>query len=293
MDLWVMVNTRAGKQRAREYGEQIREALAREGAAPRLCYTETLEQASALLEEAARRRPDLLVCCGGDGTLSQAVNRLEEQGASLPLGYIPLGTTNDFASSLGLSRDPEQAAGQILRGKVHPLDLGRLQGRRFLYVASFGAFTQSSYKTGQGWKSALGHLAYVLESLRELPGIRPCSLEVEGEGFSWKGEFIFGAVTNSTSLGGVVKLDPSQVCLDDGLLELTLVQMPQGPRDLGKIAAMLRRGKLEGELVLHRQVRQAMFSCGQAFPWSLDGEYFPGGETLTLQAQPRSLQLVY
>ena len=219
--------------------------------------------------------------------------RLEEQGASLPLGYIPLGTTNDFASSLGLSRNPEQAAGQILRGKVHPLDLGRLQGRRFLYVASFGAFTQSSYKTGQGWKSALGHLAYVLESLRELPGIRPCSLEVEGEGFSWKGEFIFGAVTNSTSLGGVVKLDPSQVCLDDGLLELTLVQMPQGPRDLGKIAAMLRRGKLEGELVLHRQVRQAMFSCGQAFPWSLDGEYFPGGETLTLQVQPRSLQLVY
>ena len=98
MDLWVMVNTRAGKQRAREYGEQIREALAREGAVPRLCYTETLEQASALLEEAARRRPDLLVCCGGDGTLSQAVNRLEEQGASLPLGYIPLGTTNDFAS---------------------------------------------------------------------------------------------------------------------------------------------------------------------------------------------------
>ena len=168
MDLWVMVNTRAGKQRAREYGEQIREALAREGAVPRLCYTETLEQASALLEEAARRRPDLLVCCGGDGTLSQAVNRLEEQGASLPLGYIPLGTTNDFASSLGLSRDPEQAAGQVLRGKVHPLDLGRLQGRRFLFVASFGAFTQSSYKTGQGWKSALGHLAYVLESLREL-----------------------------------------------------------------------------------------------------------------------------
>ena len=293
MEVWILANTRAGKHKARQEGESVRRVFALGGARVRMAYTGSLEEAEGFLQRAAAQKPDLLVCCGGDGTLSQAVNRLEEQGASLPLGYIPLGTTNDFASSLGLSRDPEQAAGQILRGKVHPLDLGRLQGRRFLYVASFGAFTQSSYKTGQGWKSALGHLAYVLESLRELPGIRPCSLEVEGEGFSWKGEFVFGAVTNSTSLGGVVKLDPSQVCLDDGLLELTLVQMPQGPRDLGKIAAMLRRGKLEGELVLHRQVRQAMFSCGQAFPWSLDGEYFPGGETLTLQVQPRSLQLVH
>ncbi len=293
MEVWVMVNGRAGRQRGKKYGERIRQAFLRAGVEPRLRYTESLEEAAAFLREAANNPPDRLVCCGGDGTLNGTVNLLGELGASLELGYIPLGTTNDFAASLGLPRDVEEAAARVLEGRARALDLGELSGRRFLYVADFGLFTQSSYKTGQGLKSALGHLAYVLEGLRELPELRPCPVEVRGEGFSWKGEFAFGAVTNSTSRGGGVKLDPRRVRLDDGLMELTLVTVPRGPREVAQAAAMLRRGRLEGELVLRRQVAWAAFHSPRAFPWSLDGEYFPGEEDLALGTKPRGLWLVY
>ena len=293
MNVWIMVNTRAGRQRAREFGTQIEQAFGAHGITPRVEYTQSLDQARAFLEEGVKEQPQLLICCGGDGTLSQAVHTLEELGDSLTLGYIPMGTTNDFASSLGLSRDPAQAAEQILQGTPHGLDLGCLGDRNFLYVASLGAFTQSSYRTAQGMKSALGHLAYILESVRELPSIRPCQLQVEGEDFSWEGEFLFGAVTNSTSVGGMIKLDPSQVGLDDGLLELTLVKMPRNPLELGEIARMISRGRLEGELVLQQSIRQAEFRCAQAYPWSLDGEYFPGGEQLRFSLKPGAIRLVY
>ena len=292
MNLWMMVNTRAGRQRSRENGERIRRAFALGGAVPRVAYTATLEEADSFLEEAARQRPDLLVCCGGDGTLSQAVNRLDSLGASLPLGYIPLGTTNDFASSLELPRDPGKAAERILRGSLRPLDLGRLGDRLFLYVASFGAFTQSSYKTGQELKSALGHLAYVLESARELPFLRACPAEVVTEEAGDQGDFLFGAVTNSLSVGGVLHLDKDKVRLDDGLLELTLVRMPRNPWELGQILSLLRRGGWDGKLVIRRPVTQVEFRCSQPFSWSLDGQLFSGGEALACRVEPGKLPLV-
>ena len=209
----------------------------------------------------------------------------------MPLGFVPMGTTNDFANSLGMPKEPARAAEQILHGESHRLDLGSFEGRRFLYVASFGAFTQSSYKAPPQVKATLGHLAYVLESARELPFLKPCPLRVETEGACWEGEFLFGAVTNSLWVGGVMQLDPEQVRLDDGLLELTLVRMPKNPVELGQAAHMLRRGSLDGQLVTQASVRRAAFACGEEFPWSLDGEYLPGAPRLELEALPQALEL--
>lgn len=288
-----MVNTRAGRQRARSEGERVRRVFALGGARTRAAYTDTLQEGADFLERAAAARPDLLVCCGGDGTLSQAVNTLHGLGARLPLGYVPMGTTNDFAATLGLPRDPARAAEQALHGSARLLDLGRFGSREFLYVASFGAFTQSSYRAAPRVKAALGHLAYLLESAKELPFLRPCALRVETEDRAYEGEFLFGAVSNSLSVGGVLKLDPATVLLDDGLLELTLVRMPKSPVELGQAAHMLRRGRFDGELVLQRPVRWARFQCQEPFPWSLDGEYVPGGEDLQVQALPRALEMVF
>ena len=286
-----MVNTRAGRQRPRENGERVRRVFALGGAHTRTAYTASLEEADSFLERAAAAGPDLLVICGGDGTLSHSVNVLARLGADLPLGYVPMGTINDFAASLGLPKEPGRAAEQILRGKSRRLDLGCVGGQRFLYVASFGAFTQSSYKAPPQVKATLGHLAYVLESARELPFLKPCPLRVETEGACWEGEFLFGAVTNSLWVGGVMQLDPEQVRLDDGLLELTLVRMPKNPVELGQAAHMLRRGSLDGQLVTQASVRRAAFACGEEFPWSLDGEYLHGAPRLDLEALPQALEL--
>lgn len=292
MEVWIMINTRAGRQHARENGERIRRVFALGGARVRAAYTDTVEEARDFLEKAVQQQPDRLVCCGGDGTLSFAVNVLAQMGAKLPLGYIPMGTTNDFASSLGIAKEPSKAAEQIQNGVLHQLDLGRFQDRRFLYVASFGAFTQSSYKVDQGKKAALGHFAYVLEGAKELPFVRPCAATVETEEERFEGEFLFGAVSNSTSLGGVVKLDSEQVWMDDGLLELTLVRMPKNPLEMGQIAQMMGQGRLQGDLVIQRSVKEVTFCCPQPFPWSLDGEYASGEEQIRITVEPGGLDLI-
>ena len=262
------------------------------GARARVAYTDTVEEGAAFLQQAAEAQPDLLVCCGGDGTLSQALNVLQQLDAKLPLGYVPMGTTNDFAASLGLPKEPAKAAEQILHGQPRLLDLGRFGEREFLYVASFGAFTQSSYKAAPQVKAVLGHLAYVLESAKELPFLRACSLQVDTGDALYEGEYLFGAVSNTLSVGGVLKLDPQAVHLDDGLLELTLVRMPKNPVELGQAAAMLGRGKYDGDLVLQRTVRRAVLTCGEEFPWSLDGEYVPGAAQIEIETLPQALELV-
>ncbi|MGI6255117.1 MAG: diacylglycerol/lipid kinase family protein [Acutalibacter sp.] len=291
-EVWILANAQAGRRHARENGEAVRQVFDQGGCRTQMTYTETVQQAQEFLDRAASAHPDLVVCCGGDGTLSLTVNYLGELGAALPLGYVPMGTTNDFAASLGLSKDPAKAAQQILQGSPKVVDLGAFNQRRFLYVASFGAFTQSSYRAAPMAKAALGHFAYVLEGARELPCLRPCPAQVETDGGKFSGEFLFGAVSSSTSIGGVLKLDPAKVQLDDGLLELTLVRMPKNPVELGQALLMLQKGNADGELVILRQVRQAAFSCQEEFPWSLDGEYVPGDRQVDIQVLPGAVELV-
>ena len=290
--VWILVNAQAGRRHAQENGEQVRRVLAGGNCRTHLACTQTLQEAQEFLDQAAEIQPDLLICCGGDGTLSLTVNYLERKGVSLPLGYVPMGTTNDFAATLGLPKDPAKAAERILNGSPHPLDLGEFGQQRFLYVASFGAFTQSSYRTAPLAKAALGHLAYVLESAWELPGLRPCPARIEVGEDTWEGEFLFGAVSSSTSIGGVLKLDPSIVQLDDGLLELTLVRMPKNPVELAQALLLLQKGESDGQLVIRRQMEKARFTCGEAFPWSLDGEYVPGAGEVEIQVLPKAVELV-
>ena len=159
---------------------------------------------------------DIVVCCGGDGTLNETITGLIRAGSTVPVGYIPAGTTNDFASSLKLSGNPMQAAQDIVDGNVIPYDVGRFGDRYFSYVASFGAFTKSSYIVPQNIKNALGHTAYVLGGISELSQIRKEHIRMEIDGEIVEDDFLFGAICNSTSIGGILTLDPKQVDMGDG-----------------------------------------------------------------------------
>ena len=159
---------------------------------------------------------DLVVAAGGDGTLNEVISGLMRLDAPPPLGYLPQGTTNDFASSLQIPRTPASAAKNIVQNRMRELDIGRWNERSFIYVASFGAFTRSSYAASQAAKNALGHFAYILEGMKDLNTLRPYHIRLTADGEVLDGDYLFGAVCNSTSIGGLMKLDPERVVLDFG-----------------------------------------------------------------------------
>ncbi|MCQ2446207.1 MAG: YegS/Rv2252/BmrU family lipid kinase [Clostridia bacterium] len=221
---------------------------------------------------------DLLVCCGGDGTLNEvAGGLLEVDPAVCPkLGYIPAGTCNDFASSLEIPLDAVAAAKRILKGKSTPLDIGSFHGRQFMYVASFGAFTEASYSTPQAMKNTLGHFAYVLKGVTSIKDIKPYHAKFEVNGKTYEDDYIFASVSNSTSIAGIVKLDRALVDLSDGLFEVALVKNPKNLSGLMDIAKAVLEKNLNSEYITLLHAASVTFSSDEDIPWTLDGEFDPG-----------------
>ena len=206
-----------------------------------------------------------------------------------PLGYIPAGSTNDFAASLHLPDQPLEAARVITASGGRPLDVGSFNGRPFIYVASFGAFTRASYSAPQNVKNDLGHLAYILEGVKDLSTLRPYRASVATEEECFDGEFLFGAVTNATSVGGLVKLKEDQVCLDDGLFELLLIPNPKSIADLQGLARSLLLQDFTGGGVIFRHVHTLTVQTPEDLPWALDGEFDPGGAQVEIHNLHRRL----
>ena len=225
---------------------------------------------------------DRIVCYGGDGTLNETVTGLMDLPVPPPLGYIPGGSTNDFAASLHLSDQPAEVAKQILDSSGKKLDVGTFNGRPFVYVASFGAFTKASYSAPQSAKNDLGHLAYILEGVKDLSTLRPYEATVTADGETFSGSFLFGAVTNATSVGGLMKLPEDQVVLDDGRFELLLIPNPKSPLDLQALLRSLLLQDYTGDGVIFRHASDIVVETPESFPWTLDGEYGPGQERIEI-----------
>lgn len=235
------------------------------------------------LVEAEGARFDRIVCCGGDGTLNETVSGLMRLEAPPPLGYIPSGSTNDFAASLSLSPDPVQTARRITASAGRALDVGSFNGRPFVYVASFGAFTKASYSAPQSIKNDLGHLAYLLEGVKDLSTLRPYRAVVTTQDEIFDGSFLFGAVTNATSVGGLMKLQKEKVVLDDGLFELLLIPNPTNAAELQALIRCLVLQDFDGAGVIFRHVSAVSVTTPEGFPWTLDGEYGSGAERIEIR----------
>ena len=229
--------------------------------------------------EAAERlagEVDLIVCCGGDGTFNETVSGLLKSGRDVNLGYIPAGSTNDFAASLKLSSNILQAAQDILEGEPVPYDVGKFGDRYFSYVASFGAFTRASYATPQSVKNALGHTAYVLEGISEISQIRPEHVRLELDGEIVEGDFLFGAISNSTSVGGILTLDESQVDMGDGKFEILLVRAPKDILEVGECIRALQSQTYNCAMITFRSAERVRITASEDMDWTLDGEREPG-----------------
>ena len=227
-------------------------------------------------EELAKKEAskyDVVACIGGDGTLGETIAGLMHLDIRPPVCHIPLGTANDVAETLNLPLNPLKAARLIQTGKTIPIDVGRFGGKHFIYIAAFGAFTEVAYQTPTENKKNLGHLAYLLEGVSSLAKITPRKLTVEFDGGNRvEGEFIFGAVANTTSIAGLVKIKQDMVDLSDGAFEVVLVKNPKNILDINNIFIGIFTQKYDSEYVQVFKAKEVRFLFQEPVPWTRDGE---------------------
>lgn len=218
---------------------------------------------------------DILVCSGGDGTLNEVIQGCMSSETPCPIGYIPFGSTNDFARGLGIPKEPEAAVECIIHGVPMPVDIGSFNDKYFTYVAAFGAFTEISYQTSQQFKNVLGHTAYILNGISKLSKIRTCRMRIEYDGGVIEDEFLYGMVTNSSSVARFLAL--SAVKWDDGLFEVTLIRKPANLLELhGLIAAFskIQIGLEKRYLHYFRTSKLKVTNLDdEPVSWTIDGEY--------------------
>lgn len=219
---------------------------------------------------------DMVVCSGGDGTLDEVVNGMLQCDEKLPIGYIPAGSTNDFARSLGISSNMVEAANEIVEGKVFSCDVGQFNDEAFVYVAAFGLFTEVSYATDQNLKNMLGHVAYILEGAKSLASIKTYKMEFESEERIVEGEFVYGMVTNSTSVGGFKNIAAKDVELNDGKFEVVLVKKPSNVEELRETIQALVVQNYDSPCIQSYKTSKIIARSEEEVSWSLDGEF--GGE---------------
>ncbi len=275
-----IMNPNAGQRQGRRWLPELLQQLTRSGYLCTVFITEKRGDAQAIVLDLADQF-DLIVACGGDGTLNEVIAGLQLGGHQTPIGYLPCGSTNDFASGIGLPTDLIRACEEITSGTPSPLDIGRFGPDRFFsYTASFGAFTSVSYSTPQNVKNILGYAAYILEGIRSLSGIHPIHMKMTAGETVREEDYIFGSVCNSTSLGGLLKLDNSMVHMNDGLFEALLIPFPADLGELNAILQALYSRDFESSHLTFVRAPSFVFECDEPLHWTLDGEEAVG-ETVT------------
>lgn len=287
----LVVNPYAGTRKAYKQLADIVAILNRGGYDVSVYITDGQADAAAAVRKRAKD-VDVVACCGGDGTFNETVTGVLESDADVPIGYIPAGSTNDFAASLQLPTDLLAAAQRIVDGQPYPYDVGRFEDRYFSYVASFGAFTKASYATPQSIKNALGHTAYLLEGIQELSQIKDVHVMLETEDGVIEDNFLFGAVCNSTSLGGILTLDPQKVDMSDGKFELLLVRAPRELSEVKDCLQALKRQQYDCGMITFRSVSSVKVWADPTMSWTLDGEHADGQREVEITNLHRAIKLL-
>lgn len=236
---------------------------------------------------------DIVVCIGGDGTFNEMVSGLVKNSLRPLVGYIPSGSTNDFAAGMKISLKPVSAATDIVTGKERTIDVGMFNGRIFAYTASFGAFTKSSYATPRDLKNNLGYFAYVLEGIKEITDIKSYRLKVLSAGYETEGSYIFGAVCNSKQIGGgVVRFPESDVDMNDGFLEVLLVKEPKNAWELGQLLMDLQEKNYSGKMFEYFKAEKLTITTDEKLDWTIDGEFQNGSEKIEIKNIKSAVRLI-
>ena len=291
MKILFVMNPKAGTKKAQKY---LADILGEFCGAGHTVITHVTAGPGDAIQAVIRysKEVDLVVCCGGDGTFNETVNGIMQCGIHVPIGYIPAGSTNDFAASLKLPTQPIKAARAILEGKPVRYDIGQFGSRYFSYVASFGAFTKASYATPQSVKNTLGHTAYILEGIQELSQIRPIHVKLELDEEVIEDNFLFGAISNSTSVGGILTLDPQQVDMQDGKFEILLVRAPRKMGEISECIQALSTQRYNCQMITFRSSSLVRVTADENMVWTLDGERAEGASILDIYNLKQAIRLM-
>lgn len=288
----IIMNPRSGTMRANRYLTEIAELFVRNGYMPTVLITTKQGDGTVYAKKYAPEY-DLVVAIGGDGTFNEVASGVVECGVRVPLGYIPAGSTNDFANSLELSKDVIQNAKNILSGEVRAIDLGSFNGRTFSYIASFGAFTRASYATPQSIKNILGHAAYVLAGVKEVANLKPIHMAIEADGQLYEGDYLLGAISNSTSVAGLLTIKREYVDMSDGMFELLLIKTPKDPLELAELVHMLGlQNFYDTNMITFLNAKEFHIKSGSDVSWTLDGEYQEGLEEIHIRNMEGAIDMV-
>lgn len=279
----LVVNPVSGKKLAKQYMMRMINRFDQAGYNVTACCTQINKNAYDIVKNRGREF-DIVVCCGGDGTLKETVCGIMELGLDIPVGYLPMGSTNDFAHSMNIPTDVFEAVEAIINGEPKPVDIGQFGDENFIYVAGFGNFTAISYSANQKLKNVLGKNAYYLQAVKEFFRMKPFHARVEADGEFFEGDYFYGEASNSYSIAGMPVLHNMGVEFDDGKHELILVEMFKSPADILRLANdMVHKTVADNPSVIIRHCDHIKFMFDEPTPFTLDGEF--GGEHLEVEAK--------
>lgn len=289
----LIVNPVAGKMKAKTTLMGVIEELEKGDMTVTVRLTKKRGHAIEIAAAAKAEGYDTVVCFGGDGTLNETISGLQSSGAALPLGYIPAGSTNDFATSMKLPSVPSKAAAVVASGEPRDIDIGCFGGDKyFTYIAAFGIFTAASYSVSQDIKNVLGHLAYILQGVKEIGNLRSYHVKIESEGRVTEGDYLFGSISNSTSVAGIVKLKAELVDISDGLFEIGLIPVPKTIAELNKIITALTTSNFSNGGMTFYKASKVTVTCDEPLDWTLDGEHATSDGSVVIENVHRAVRFL-
>lgn len=290
--LLLVVNPCSGRAKMRTELLKVVEILSAADYSVTVYPTKARDDAKNFVANLSENEFSLIVVCGGDGTLNEVISGLMQAKLNCKLGYIPSGTLNEWSSGLKISKIIKDAAKDIVDGREISLDIGKFGNKYFSYTASFGAFTSASYSAPQDIKNALGQAAYFFEGIKSLSNIKPIHLKFKSKDREIEGDFLFGAISNSLSVGGIVKFDQNVVKLNDGLFEVLLIRNPENILKLQPLIDGILRQEFDREGMEFFHTDQITVTGGEDVSWTLDGEYAAGAKTIEIKNINNAIKLI-
>lgn len=294
--LLLIMNPKSGVMLAPKYMAKIIERFSGAGFLTQVLMTTARGDA----REFAHRyggESDVVVVSGGDGTLNEVIDGLISGSFHTPIGYIPSGSTNDFANSIGLPKYIFDCVDTVIEGRPQNVDIGSFNGRYFSYVASFGAFTSVTYSVPQNLKNIFGHAAYVMGGITELANLKPIHARITADPGTpdekvVEGDYVLGAVCNSRSVGGILNLEKLDVDMNDGLMEVLLIKMPRDIIALNDIAISTLGGSFKSNQIESFSARDLTIQIDEDVHWTLDGEYEAGAGVCEIHTLESAITMI-
>lgn len=289
-DMLFIYNPKAGKAQIKNHLVDILDIFVKAGYEVTVYPTQSHGDA---IKKTMKKKDkyDIVVCSGGDGTLDEVFTGMMKCEKKVPIGYIPAGSTNDFAMSLNVPKNMVQAAQTVVDGETYAVDVGEFNDDVFAYIAAFGLFTEVSYSTDQQVKNMLGHVAYLLEGVKRLSTIKSYKLKVTLNDEVIEDDFIFGMITNSFSVGGFQGITGNEVKMDDGMFEVTLIKRPMNPLELNRVMAALVDREVDSECMYCYKAKEIRIESEEEVAWTLDGEFGGNHQEVTIKNLHKALEI--